>query len=200
MSDQQETMIPVLIDVQDTPNPQVRKFALGFPVTGAGEPIELSNFAQAREVSDLAADLFDFPETENVFLGKDFISVMVRSGTSWEGFSPVVLSTISHYLSQKKPLIKTEALAKISTDEAEIRPEDQEIVTKIKEIIEHRVRPAVARDGGDILFRSYQDGIVYLVLKGACAGCPSAQATLKDGVERLLQHFIPEVKEVRQAV
>ncbi|KMQ93541.1 iron transporter [Lasius niger] len=199
MSNQQETVIPVLIDVQDTPNPQVRKFALGFPVTGTGEPIELSNFAQARQVSDLAADLFDFPETKNVFLGKDFISVMVAPETSWDSFSPVILSTISNYLSAKKTLVKAEGLAKASSEEAAIRPEDQEIVEKIKGIIEHRVRPAVAQDGGDILFRSYQDGIVYLVLKGACAGCPSAQATLKDGVERLLKHFVPEVQEVRQA-
>ncbi|QCE35211.1 NifU family protein [Acetobacteraceae bacterium] len=199
MSDLQETMIPVLIDVQETPNPLVRKFALGRSVTGSFDTVELVDFAQSRKISDFGAELFEYPETKRVFLGRDFVSVMVQTETSWESFSPLVLSKISEYLSANKPFVKEGVSAESKEDEAEVSPEDRVVVQQIKDLIEDRVRPAVARDGGDIIFRSYHDGIVYLVLKGACAGCPSAQATLKNGVERLLKHFIPQVLEVRQA-
>lgn len=197
MSSQQE--IPLLIDVQETPNPQVRKFIPGRPVTGAGESIELSSFAEARKISDLAASLFELSETKRVFLGRDFVSVMIETGTSWDRFTPVILSVLSEHFAENKPVLRSGVTVGAADDAMEILPENKEIVDKIKAIIDHRVRPAVAADGGDILFRDYKEGIVYLVLKGACAGCPSAQATLKDGVENLLRHFIPEVKEVRQA-
>jgi Fe-S cluster biogenesis protein NfuA len=183
----------MFIQTEATPNPATLKFLPGQPVLGSGAR-EFRDRADAEAASPLAARLFDVEGVRGVFLGADFISVTKGEG-EWQFLKPAVLGAImEHYLSGA-PIVN-EAAA--SAAEGEYAPEDAEIVATIVELIDTRVRPAVAQDGGDIVFQGYADGIVYLQMRGACSGCPSSTATLRNGVENLLRHFVPEVREVRQ--
>ena len=186
----------MFIQTEATPNPATLKFIPGKPVLAEGT-LEFLNPSET-EGSPLAARLFEIDGVKGVFFGTDFISVTKGEG-EWQHLKPAVLGAImEHYVSGAAV---TEGEQKgTSGDEAEsFAPEYAEIVATIKELLETRVRPAVAQDGGDITFQGFRDGVVYLHMRGACAGCPSSTATLRHGIENLLRHFIPEVQEVRPA-
>jgi len=184
----------MFIQTETTPNPATLKFLPGKAVLPQGT-LDLRTKDEAAR-SPLAAKLFDIPEVSGVFFAQDFITVTKSEG-DWQHLKPAILGAImEHYLSGE-PLLKSGASTTTSADEEFFDAEDASTVATIKELIETRVRPAVANDGGDITFRGYKDGIVFLNMKGACAGCPSSTATLKNGIENLLRHFVPDVQEVR---
>lgn len=182
----------MFIQTEETPNPATLKFLPGKPVSEAG----VHDFAtrEAAEASPLAERLFEIDGVGGVMFGADFISV-TKTGGEWQHMKPAVLGAImDHYLSGA-PLLKEGAAAGPETGE-----EDDEVVGQIKELIDTRVRPAVAQDGGDIIFNRFDagSGVVYLHMRGACAGCPSSTMTLKSGIENLLKHYVPEVSAVEQ--
>jgi Fe-S cluster biogenesis protein NfuA len=181
----------MFIQTEATPNPATLKFLPGRPVLGEGT----ADFRDTDEAvrSPLAARLFAVPGVAGVFLGSDFITV-TRTDAEWQHLKPAILGAImDHYQSGAPAMVEaTEAAVTESYDAA-----DAEIVVQIKELLETRVRPAVARDGGDIVFQGFDQGVVYLHMHGACSGCPSSTATLKMGIEQLLKHYVPEVVEVR---
>ena len=184
----------MFIQTEPTPNPSTLKFVPGQQVLETGVH-EFKNSKEAEQ-SPLAARLFDVDGITGVFLGDDFISV-TKGDIDWEMLKPAVMGVIMEHFMSGAPVM--EEGAQIS-DENEVFDEaDRETVETIKQLLEEKVRPAVARDGGDIVFHAYKDGIVYLQMRGACSGCPSSTATLKNGIENLLKHFLPEVKEVRSA-
>lgn len=184
----------MFIQTEATPNPATLKFIPGTQVLPGGAR-DFRDKASAQEASPLAARLFDVEGVSGVFLGSDFISVTKSSG-EWQHLKPALLGAImEHYLSGA-PVV-TDAPGGDGHSNAEDSGEDGEIVQTIKELLDTRVRPAVAQDGGDIVFRGYEAGVVYLHMRGACSGCPSSTATLRHGIENLLRHFIPEVQEVR---
>ncbi|AQX20336.1 NifU family protein [Bartonella sp. WD16.2] len=184
----------MFIQTETTPNPATLKFLPGRVVLAKGV-LEFHNSKEANKNSPLAAKLFTIPNVSSVLLGYDFIAVTKNEG-EWQHLKPAILGIImEHFLSNDSTVIN-DATLQIQTPEAyeEFYDEkDADIVMTIKEILETRVRPAVANDGGDITFRGFENGIVYLNMRGACAGCPSSTATLKHGIENLLRHFIPEV-------
>ncbi len=184
----------MFIQTENTPNPATLKFLPGRTVLPEGT-LDLRNKEDADR-SPLAAKLFEIPEISGVFFAQDFITITKTDG-EWQHLKPAILGAImEHYLSGE-PILKSGASALTSVDEEFFDEGDASTVATIKELIETRVRPAVANDGGDITFRGYKDGIVFLNMKGACAGCPSSTATLKNGIENLLRHFVPDVQEVR---
>jgi Fe-S cluster biogenesis protein NfuA len=183
----------MFIQTEATPNPATLKFLPGKPVLGSGTK-DFRN-AEAAAVSPLAAALFSVSGVTGVFLGSDFVTVTKTDDQDWQHIKPAVLGAImEHYLSGV-PVLQEAAHESGSTEEYD--EADSEIVSTIKDLLETRVRPAVAQDGGDITFQSYRDGVVFLHMRGACSGCPSSTATLKNGIENLLRHFVPEVVEVR---
>jgi Fe-S cluster biogenesis protein NfuA len=184
----------MFIQTETTPNPATLKFLPGKTVLPQGT-LDLRNKEDAAR-SPLAAKLFDIPQVSGVFFAQDFITVTKSEG-EWQHLKPAILGAImEHYLSGE-PVLKSGASATTADDEEFFDADDAPTVATIKELIETRVRPAVASDGGDITFRGYKDGVVFLNMKGACAGCPSSTATLKNGIENLLKHFVPDVQEVR---
>ena len=181
----------MFIQTESTPNPATLKFLPGREVMGEGAVADFPS-ADTAGRSPLAKALFSIPEVSRVFFGADFISVTKRDG-DWKHLKPALLGTIMEHFTQGLPLMSG------SAEEVEASPgEDSEIVEQIKELIETRVRPAVAKDGGDIIFRAFDDstGIVSLHLQGSCAGCPSSTMTLKNGIENMLRHYVPEVTAV----
>ncbi len=183
----------MFIQTEATPNPATLKFLPGRDVL-KGEPVDFRN-AETAAASPLAAALFEIPGVNGVFLGADFIAVTADS-VDWSHVKPVVLGAImDHFLSGRPVLMKTGAEA---ASEEFYEEADRETVEVIKELLATRVRPAVAMDGGDIIFRGYRQGTVYLHMQGACSGCPSSTATLKNGIENLLRHFVPGVENVQQ--
>lgn len=183
----------MFIQTEATPNPATLKFMPGQEVLGSATR-DFGNEDEAK-TSPLAMRLFEIENVSGVFFGADFISV-TKNGGEWHHLKPAILGVImEHYMSGAPIMIEGEASAE--TTEESYDPEDQEIVDTIKDLLETRVRPAVAQDGGDITFQSYKEGIVYLKMRGACANCPSSTATLRHGIENLLKHFIPEIQEVR---
>jgi Fe-S cluster biogenesis protein NfuA len=194
-------MTSMLIETETTPNPATLKFLPGRAVMDAGSR-DFANPEDA-EASPLAEALFGLGDVTGVFFGRDFISVTAAPGVEWSGLKPDVLGILLDHFSANMPLFHA-ASAGFSVPAADEEyplddPSDAEIVDQIKDLIETRVRPAVANDGGDIVYRGFQRGIVYLQLQGACSGCPSSSATLKNGIEQLLKHYVPEVTEVRAA-
>jgi Fe-S cluster biogenesis protein NfuA len=192
-------MAAMLIETEPTPNPATLKFLPGQTVMDAGTR-DFANPEEA-EASPLAEALFDLGDVEGVFFGRDFISVTAAPGVQWMDLKPQVLGVLLDHFSAGAPLFRpgTAAGIEIASEDIADDPEDADIVAQIKELIETRVRPAVARDGGDIVYRGFQRGTVYLAMHGACSGCPSSTATLKQGIETLLKHYVPEVTEVRAA-
>ena len=190
-------MTPMLIETETTPNPATLKFLPGRPVMTGGT----RDFASPEEAesSPLAEALFDLGDVEGVFFGSDFVSVTAAPGGDWRDLKPNVLSVLLDHFSGDMPLFRAGSAAGIAIeDEAPLEnPEDADIVSQIKELIDTRVRPAVANDGGDIIYRGFQQGTVFLKMQGACSGCPSSTATLKQGIEQLLKYYVPEVTEVR---
>ena len=193
----------MFIETETTPNPSSLKFLPGKQVMPSGTR-EFSSF-EAAEASPLALGIFDTGEVVNVFFGSDFVTVTAAPGSDWSALKPQVVSILLDHFVSKAPLFAGGSADGISVppeDEemaVEDRPEDAETIAAIHELLETRVRPAVAGDGGDIAYRGFSDGVVYLSLQGACVGCPSSTATLKHGIEGLLKHYVPEVIEVRAA-
>ena len=186
----------MLIRTEQTPNPATRKFLPGQAVMDSGT----RDFpdAESAEPSPLASALFSSGMVEGVFYGRDFISVTAAPGISWGDLEPLVLETLLDYFVSGVPLF-TGTASGIRIDDApaiEEDPADADIIDQIKELIETRVRPAVAQDGGDIVYRGYKDGRLYLGMQGACSGCPSSSVTLKRGIENLIRHYVPEVESV----
>ena len=188
----------MLIETEPTPNPATLKFLPGRTVMDAGT----RDFATPEEAdaSPLAQALFDLGDVTGVFFGRDFVSVTAAPGVAWRELKPDVLQLLLDHFSADMPLFRAPS-AGFSVPAPDQGfgddPADADIVDQIKELIETRVRPAVANDGGDIVYRGFDKGKVYLRMQGACAGCPSSTATLKNGIEQLLRHYVPEVTEVR---
>ena len=179
----------MFIQTEQTPNPATLKFLPGQAVMGDSTANFPNRDTAAR--SPLATRIFDVSGVAAVFLGSDFVTV-TTDGTDWQDLKPAVLGAIMEHFSTGQPVVEADETPAAASDE-----DDDEIIVQIKELLETRVRPAVAQDGGDITFHGFDDGIVYLHMQGSCAGCPSSTATLKHGIENLLKHFVPEVNEVR---
>jgi Fe-S cluster biogenesis protein NfuA len=192
----------MFIETETTPNPAALKFLPGQAVMDAGSR-EFST-PEAAEASPLAQAIFDTGEVVNVFFGADFVSVTAAPGANWSALKPQVIAILLDHFVSEAPLFAGGSAHGIAVPPdndlaVEERTEDAEVIAAINELLETRVRPAVAGDGGDIAYRGFRDGVVYLTLQGSCAGCPSSTATLKHGIEGLLKHYVPEVTEVRAA-
>ena len=192
----------MFIETETTPNPATLKFLPGQEVMAASTR-EFTDEDQA-EASPLAAALFSLGDVAGVFFGRDFISVTAGEGVDWSALKPQVVAILLDHFASGAPLFAATGASGFSVpaeadDDLGDDPADADIIAQIKELIETRVRPAVANDGGDIIYRGFREGVVYLSMQGACSGCPSSSATLKQGIEGLLKHYVPEVSEVRAA-
>jgi Fe-S cluster biogenesis protein NfuA len=183
----------MFIQTEATPNPATLKFLPGRTVLAEGT-LDMPNPEHAAQ-SPLAEKLFEIQGVSGVFLGSDFITVTKAAG-DWQHLKPAILGAIMEHFMSDAPVVRSEVEGPAAAEEF-FEAGDAETVATIKELIETRVRPAVAGDGGDITFRGYKDGVVYLAMKGSCSGCPSSTATLRHGIQNLLRHFIPDVTEVR---
>ncbi|MEM7046896.1 MAG: NifU family protein [Pseudomonadota bacterium] len=180
----------MFIEVEETPNPATLKFIPGQPLAASHH----FDSPQSAADSPLASRLFEVGGISSVYLGSDFISVSKTPQESWTELKPVILAGIMDHFASGEPAIRQSGPPEQSNA---VSAEDDDVVQQIKELLHTRVSPAVARDGGDIQFHSFDEGVVHLVMRGACAGCPSSTFTLKAGIENLLRHYIPQVKEVR---
>ena len=192
----------MFIETETTPNPATLKFLPGEQVMAVGT----RDFAspEAAGASPLAEALFDTGEVTNVLFGRDFVAVTAAPGANWSALKPQVVGMLLDHFVGGAPLFQggnADFVVPGEDDEAMVpdAPEHAEIVEQIKELLETRIRPAVANDGGDIVYRGFREGVVFLKMQGACSGCPSSTATLKQGIESLLKHYVPEVTEVRAA-
>ena len=183
----------MFIETEGTPNPATLKFLPGREVMGPRGTADFAT-AEAAARSPLASRIFALPGVARVFLGADFVTVTENAGDGWQSLRPQVLGAIMDHFMAGLPVLEGEEEA--GADDFD--PADAEVVEQIKELLDTRVRPAVAGDGGDIVFRGFRDGVVRLHLQGACSGCPSSRATLKHGVENMLRHYVPEVVAVEQ--
>ena len=189
----------MLIEIEKTPNPATRKFLPGQTVMEMGGR-DFPN-ADAAEASPLAEALFSSGMVDGVYFGRDFVSVSAAPTVEWDQLEPEVLSVLLDHFMLGAPLFKQGSAAGIDVapDDApaiEEDPADADIIDQIKELLDTRVRPAVAQDGGDIVYKGYRDGKLYLGMQGACSGCPSSTVTLKRGVESLIKHYVPEVETI----
>ena len=182
----------MFIETEGTPNPATLKFLPGRDVMGSGTADFAGPDLAAR--SPLATGLFALPGVARVFLGGDFVTVTKNDLVDWQSLRPQVLGAIMEHFVAGRPVIEGAGDDVLE----DVSPEDAEVVEQIKELLDTRVRPAVASDGGDIVFRGYRDGVVRLHMQGACSGCPSSSATLKHGIENMLRHYVPEVVSVEQ--
>ncbi len=183
----------MFIQTESTPNPATLKFLPGQTVLATGTADFPS--AEGADKSPLAARIFAVKGVNGVFFGTDFVTVTKADDVEWDHIKPAILGAVMEHFQSGQPVMTGEASA--SSGHADHSGEDAEIVNQIKELLDTRVRPAVAQDGGDITFHGFEKGVVYLHMQGACAGCPSSTITLKMGIENLLRHYIPEVTEVR---
>jgi len=182
----------MFIQTEGTPNPSTLKFIPGCDVMGRAGTANFTTPEMAAR-SPLALRLFETEGVEGIFLGDDFVTVTKVDAKEWETLKPVILGAIMEHFTEGKPVIEA------GMDDDDEDAADGSIEAQIRELLDTRVRPAVAQDGGDIVFQSFEAGIVYLRMQGACSGCPSSSMTLKNGVENMLKHYIPEVLEVREA-
>ena len=179
----------MFIQTEATPNPATLKFLPGAAVMPGGGTANFLTADQAGH-SPLAKRLFELDGVAGIFLGADFITVTKAGTADWAAMKPVILGAIMDHFTSGQPAVETQAAGPAAAA-------DDPVVTQIKELLDTRVRPAVAQDGGDIVFRRFENGVVYLHMQGSCSGCPSSTATLKHGIENMLRHYIPEVAEVR---
>ncbi|MDC9701163.1 MAG: NifU family protein [Alphaproteobacteria bacterium] len=184
----------MFIQTEATPNPATMKFLPGQPVLSSGTR-EFLDSATAFRISPLAGAIFGVEGVRSVFFGTDFVTVSKSDNWEWSHLKPAILGVFMEHFTSGAPVIRDSEMLEEIRDE-QFDAADQKIVEMIKELLDTRVRPAVANDGGDIVFHSYRKGIVFLHMRGACSGCPSSTVTLKNGIENLLRHFIPEVTEV----
>ena len=185
----------MFVQTEITPNPLTLKFIPGRIVMDDGTMF-FKNIEEAKD-SPFAKKLFNIEGIEGVFFGSDFITITKKQEVNWDTLKPLVLGVISDFYSSNEKIIKK---SESNQNQKKESSKDTDIVKKIKELIETRVRPAVAMDGGDIIFEKFESGIVYLHMQGSCAGCPSSTATLKSGSENMLKHYVPEVSEVKPVV
>tara|TARA_Y100000590_G_scaffold220171_1_gene249236 strand:+ start:1237 stop:1797 length:561 start_codon:yes stop_codon:yes gene_type:complete len=185
----------MFVQTEITPNPLTLKFIPGRIVMDDGT-LFFKNIEEAKD-SPFAKKLFNIEGIEGVFFGSDFITITKKQEVNWDTLKPLVLGVISDFYSSNEKIIKK---SESNQNQKKELSKDTDIVKKIKELIETRVRPAVAMDGGDIIFEKFESGIVYLHMQGSCAGCPSSTATLKSGIENMLKHYVPEVSEVKPVV
>ena len=185
----------MFIETEITPNPETLKFLPGIAVL----PAQSAQFddADSASVSPLATMLFDVEGVIRVYLGADFITLTKQESLDWIDLKPLVLSAIMQFYTTGQPVL-SEGISLSVSDAPNDENVDPQIVEQIKALLEEKIRPAVAQDGGDIVYQGFKDGIVYLQMQGACAGCPSATMTLKNGVENLLKYYVPEVVGVAQ--
>ena len=185
----------MFIQTEETPNPATLKFLPGRDVMASEASGGTADFRdpEAAHRSPLAERLFHIDGIRGVFLGADFITVTKDDDREWYLLKPAILGVVMEHFTAGRPIL-------LASGDEELSEDDSEIVSQIRELIDTRVRPAVAQDGGDILFSKFADGVVYPHMQGACSGCPSATATLKMGIENMLRHYIPEVVEVRQVM
>ncbi|MCE3255000.1 MAG: NifU family protein [Rickettsiaceae bacterium] len=181
----------MFIQTENTPNPATLKFIPENVEIAGKNPTEFKTIEQAKNKSILAEQLFSIEGVEAVFLGSDFVTITKSEKKEWQNIKTEILATIMDFCLSGKPAIIEQKTSQ--TDE-----EDSEVVKQIKELIEVKVRPAVAMDGGDIIYRGFENGVVKLQLKGSCSGCPSSTVTLKNGIENMLKHYIPEVEAVEE--
>jgi Fe-S cluster biogenesis protein NfuA len=183
----------MFIETEGTPNPATLKFLPGREILGD----KTADFADADAalISPLAEALFGLEGVARVFLGGDFLSVTKTPAVEWSALRPQILALIMEHLVEGRPILREN----VTLEAEDFAPEDADIAAQIKELLDTRIRPAVAGDGGDIIFRGFRDGIVSLQMQGSCSGCPSSTATLKHGIETMLKHYIPEVTSVTQA-
>ncbi|MBU8537075.1 NifU family protein [Falsiroseomonas tokyonensis] len=185
----------MFIETEATPNPATLKFLPGRDVMASRGTADFTSAEDTAGRSPLAARIFAVGDVARVFLGQDFVTVTKAESADWQMLRPRILGAVmEHYLAGLPVMEGEDAVA----EEEDFAAEDEEIVTQIKELLDTRVRPAVAGDGGDIVFRGFREGVVRLHMQGACAGCPSSRATLKHGVETMLRHYVPEVVRVEQ--
>lgn len=191
----------MFIETEPTPNPATLKFLPGRAIMN-GSSHEFAS-PEAAEASPLAEALFDMGDVNRVLFGDDFIAVTLGDGANWSDNKPQVVSLLLDHFVSEAPLFYPEIDNAGAATGAEMlhqtSEEDEDIVAQISDLLETRVRPALAADGGDVTFRGYHDGVAFLQMQGACVGCPSATATLKHGIEGLLKHYIPQLREVRSA-
>ena len=185
----------MFVQTEITPNPLTLKFIPGRIVMDDGT-LFFKNIEEAKD-SPFAKKLFNIEGIEGVFFGSDFITITKKQEVNWDTLKPLVLGVISDFYSSNEKIIKK---SESNQNQKKESSKDTDIVKKIKELIETRVRPAVAMDGGDIIFEKFESGIVYLHMQGSCAGCPRSTATLKSGIENMLKHYVPEVSEVKPVV
>lgn len=181
----------MFIQTESTPNPATLKFLPGRDVMSGGQTANFTDAAVAG-ASPLAIRLFELSGVAGVFLGSDFVTVTKQGDHDWDTMKPQILGAIMEHFTTGKPVMNDVAGA-----DAAAETSSDPIVAQIQELLDTRVRPAVAQDGGDIIFRGFEDGVVYLHMQGSCSGCPSSTATLKHGIENMLRHYIPQVAEVR---
>ena len=182
----------MFIQTEQTPNPSTLKFLPGRVVMEKGT-LDFADPSSAH-TSPLAKRLFAVDGVERVFFGADFVTVTKAQDKDWQVLKPSILGGIMEHYTSGEPVVASDSQAA-----SEASADDDEVVAQIKELLETRVRPAVAQDGGDIVFQDFRDGVVYLHMQGSCSGCPSSTATLKMGIENLLKHYVPEVVEVQAA-
>lgn len=184
----------MFIETEATPNPDTLKFLPGRTVLDAGT----ANFtdAEGADASPLASAMFALPSVAGVFLGHDFVTITKAAESDWDDLKPQVLAALMQFFASGAPVLNHEGAADMSVavDEDEA---DADIIEQIKTLLDEKIRPAVAGDGGDIIYRGFKEGVVYLTMQGACAGCPSSTITLKHGIENLLKYYVPEVVDVR---
>ena len=183
----------MFVQTEPTPNPATLKFLPGKTVMDEGT-IFFEN-EESADTSPLAVNLFAIRGVESVFFGSDFITITKADASEWALMKPAILGSIIEHFTTNKPILVDRVDSNLNANA--IHEDDSEVVVKIKELLDSKVRPAVAMDGGDIVFDKYDEGIVFLRMQGSCAGCPSSTATLKMGIENMLKHYIPEVREVR---
>jgi Fe-S cluster biogenesis protein NfuA len=189
----------MFIQTEETPNPATLKFIPDGHIILKNGTAEFKNQKQAETKSPLALQLFTITGVEAVFFGHDFITITKSGNAVWKYLTSEVQAVImDFFLTGKNPMFENQENANAKEVSETSSEGDSEIVKQIKELIEIKVRPAVAMDGGDIIFHSFENGVVYLVLKGSCSGCPSSTVTLKSGIENMLKHYIPEVEAVEQ--
>ncbi len=181
----------MFIQTEPTPNPASMKFLPGRAVMETGV-VDFTSSTDAEAASPLAHRVFTVEGVSGVYLGRDFVTVTKSDAVDWQSLKPAVLGAIMEHFMSGEPAVNPAALPEEATHD-----DDDEVVRTIKELIDTRVRPAVAQDGGDIVFHGFERGVVYLHMRGACSGCPSSVVTLKNGIENLLRYYVPEVTEVR---
>ena len=186
----------MFIQIEETPNPNTLKFLPDFIILPEGQSASFKSMTDCA-ISKLAEKLMKIDGVESVFYGHDFISVNKDAQNKWHALKAIIVATIVDYHNSGIPIIEGKNIT-TNNSVAHLSLDEQDIVRQIIEVIDEKVRPAVAQDGGDIEFHSYKDGVVYVVMHGACSGCPSSTVTLKDGIENMLQYYIPEVTRVEQ--